>query len=661
MNRILLVALTAVFCIGLYAQWSMDASAPNQIYNLTNAQVMPKTAITPGGMTWIAWMDNTTGNYNTYLQKYDLMGYPCWTAPLLISDNTTMTWLTEWDIDCDTAGNAMLTFQDIRLGTNNVVVYKISPDAAFLWGEDGIMLSTDTSTSYSNMSPTLLCLDDGSTIVAWQKMNTTTVVKLQSISSAGTLEWGQNGVTLSSPSARYTWPQLLASDACCVLVKYYEDTGPVWASNRKLMVQKYSDSGQPLWTNPTTVQALGGISAWTQWLSIASDNLNGMIICWHDDRNMENIYYSYIQRILVNGTVTMPANGVLVSTEPGYHQFYPKLAYNPTEQMAYIFWNRVNSNQNNWGLQMQKMALNGERNWGASGLAFVNQNVYPTYPIKAFNMQDGVVFLYTVSPQANNDQLANIKGYCVSHEGLPIWNGGLGNIATTTTLKLHYDSDAFNNFWGVVVWEDGSGNPHIYAMRFNTDGSLGTPNPTPFNLTASILNENSVLLNWEFPEVFNPPVAFKVYKNGQFFHLVANDGNNFDLIPNLDTGEYSFYVTAFYQNDIESQPSNTVTVTITNSIDEYLSPMALTVYIAPNPFSNQLFVSIRGIKPSLQTSITVYNVKGQIVKRDLISGSKDAEWFWNGKDHQDRKVETGLYLIKVSDLRSSIIRKVLKY
>jgi len=437
MSKLIIAVFFLTLCFGLYAQWSTNAANPNQIYALTSAQVLPKTSVTSGGITWIAWMDNTTGNYNTYLQKLNLLGAPEWTTPLLVSSNPTMTWLTEWDMDSDNAGNAVLIFQDIRLGTNNVVIYKISPDGTFLWGANGIMLSNDTNPDYGNMSPTVLCLSSGRTVAAWQRLATDTSIIIQSISATGTLEWGANGIMLSMTGGSYTWPQLLESDTCCIMLKYFEDTGPFWAPTRKILVQKYDSSGQALWVNPTIVQNLGGITAWTQWLSIKSDLTGGMIICWHEDRNAENISYTYIQRILVNGSVTMAADGARVSTETGFNQFYPKLAFEGDQQEVYVFWNRVNGDQNMWGLQMQKMGLNGERFWGDNGMAFEPLGAFPTYPINAMNMTGGIVFLYEISPVSGNDQLANIKAYCVNQEGMPNWNGGLGYIASTTTAKLH--------------------------------------------------------------------------------------------------------------------------------------------------------------------------------------------------------------------------------
>lgn len=661
MKRTLILFCLVVLCLGLYAQWSTNPSFPNQINPLTDTQVMPKTVITSGGITWIAWMDNLTGNYNTYLQKLSIIGQAEWTNPLLVSSYPTMTWLTEWDIDCDAEGNVVLTFQDIRLGTNNVVAYKISHTGTFLWGLSGVMLSNDTDIDIGNMSPTLACMPDGNTVVAWQRINTSTSIIMQSISPTGTLLWGQSGITLVPATGSYTWPQLLPSDDCCFLLKYYEDTGPFWAPTRKLVVQKFNASGQPLWTTPTYVQNLGGITAWTQWLSITDDGLGGMVICWHDDRNSENITYSYVQRILLNGTVTMPANGALVSTETGYHQFYPKIALDESNQNVYVFWNRVNGNQNMWGLQAQKLALDGVRMWNGTGVAVEPYSNYPTYPIKAFRMEAGIVFLYSISPLPDTDQVENLKVYCINPEGLPVWNAGLGNIAITMTNKLHFDSCQSQGLWGVVTWEDGNTDTKIYAMRFNYNGSLGQTVPMPYNLSAQIQDENNVLLTWEFPEIAVMPIAYKVYRNGVFFHLVQGGGLMQDTIHNLGPGLWSFYVTAVYENNDESPPSNeaTINITGTDESENIIVPLAVTLY--PNPFRNGTTLRFKNSLPMAQTDISVFNLKGQLIRTAKGGFKTNDEWLWDGKDVNGLDLGTSIFLIKVRQAGSVVTVKAVKY
>ncbi len=660
MQRILLVLVSLVLCLGLYAQWSTNAANPNQIYNGTNAQVMPKTAVTNDGKTWIAWMDNTSGNYNTYAQLLDFMGAPVFTTPVLVSNHTTMSWLTEWDVDSDPYGNLILCFQDLRNVTNNVVIYKLTQTGDFPWGLNGIMLSNDTDDAYSNMSPVVQCLSDGRTIAAWQRMTgTTSEIRLQSLAAAeGDLEWSANGIQITSTTARYTWPQLRDGLDGNVLVKYYEDTGPVWAPTRHMLMLSYDDNGFSNWTNPVVIQGLGGISAWNQLIGFAPDGAGGAVLTWHDDRNGVNISYTYVQHVTLAGIMTMQPDGAPVSLETGYHQFYPRVNINTDTQEIYIFWNRVSGNQDMWGLQMQKLSLSGERLWGDNGMSFITLGNYPTYPLRAGKMGDNMVFLYSISPEINNDQVATIKAYAVSGTGQPMWAGGLGDIAATNSHKLHFDSDVFGESWGVVTWEDGAGPSFTCAMRFNHDGSLGTILPAPHILTGEVINQNDVFLDWVMPAVALLPVGYNVYRNDELYHLVSAAATQ-DTIFGLGPGQWSFHVTAVFEGGDESAPSNTVIVNITGSQVETPTPM-INLTADPNPFRENVCLNVKNLMPAQAVLFSVYNAKGQLICREKLNGHSEINWTWDGRNAAGRTVPSGLYLARLTQGDQRFIIKLLK-
>jgi hypothetical protein len=663
MNKILPAILSLILCQGLFAQWSSDPANPNQIYSQTSAQVMPKTAITADGHTWIAWLDNSTGNYNTYLQRLDFLGVPEFATPLLVSNHTTASWTTDWSMDCDPSGNAILCFQDFRLGPNNVVIYKISPGGLFLWGADGIMLSSETGTGYDNWVPTVLCLSGGRTVAAWQRSGTSILandIVLQSLTSDGVFEWGPAGLILTSTTVRYNWPQLRESTDGNVLVKYYEDTGSGLYPTRHILVQKYSPTGNALWANPTVVQNLGGISAWNQVIGIASDNAGGILLTWHDNHLNGNIANSYVQHVTVDGAVTMPANGAAVSTETGYNQFYPRINYDPVLQEVYVFWKHMDGNQEMSGLQLQKLSLNGDRLWTDTGAAYIPLGSYPISPLRVCRMDSAMVFLYAISPTANNDQLANLKAYAVDSNGQAIWAPTAGMIASTTTLKMHYDQDNYQDEWGVVIWEDGNGPSFTYAMRFNSDGTAGTIYPTPYNLTAQVVNENDVILNWEMSEVFVPPLGYNIYRNNVFYMLVSPSAVPY-TISDLGPGQWTFKVSALFEGGQESAFSNSAVINITGDGSEITPAVELTLQTSPNPCRTGAKISVKGIKSSDRTSISIYTIRGQLVRQTCLSGKPDFDWNWDGRDEGQHIVGSGIYIILVESGAHRLQEKLLKY
>ncbi len=372
MKHLCLLVLACLVWTTVCAQWSVDPQSPNLIAGYPGDQSMPKVAITTSGNTYICRFDNSSGGYKVYLNLLSREGNALWTDPngLLVSEHAQMSWLTEYDLTVDNDGNAVIVFQDIRnAGANNVVAYKISPQGTFLWGPDGIALSSDTDTEISNMSPVVFNSADNSTYAAWQRMGTTTSTTIQRLNSAGQKLWGENGLTVSSINSRITWPQIIQSDGDNILLKYYSDTGPVYAPTRHLYVAKYTPEGQQLWN--TVMTDAGGMTAWQQLIPFESDGSGGAVLAWYEDRdsNMDNDIYA--QRVTSAGSITMPEDGALVSVDPANQQYYPEVAVDTSNQEIFVFFRVTDANQSSWGLARQKLNFNGNRLWGETAVNFV--------------------------------------------------------------------------------------------------------------------------------------------------------------------------------------------------------------------------------------------------------------------------------------------------
>ena len=87
----------------------------------------------------------------------------------------------------------------------------------------------------------------------------------------------------------------------------------------------------------------------------------------------------------------------------------------------------------------------------------------------------------------------------------------------------------------------------------------------------------------------------------------------------------------------------------TSAVDEELIPASgLQLLNRPNPFFHNTTISY-GIKVSAPTKITIYNLKGQLVKT-LVDETKSRgqyETIWNGRDNSDNKVSSGVYYYRL--------------
>ncbi len=306
-----------------FGQWPSDPMENLALSNATGEQAIPKVATSVNGITYVAWFSNTSGNYDVMLQKLDVYGNKLWEENgIVVSDNPAMTWLTDWDMTVDYTDCAILTFQDIRNGDNDVFAYRISADGEHLWGEDGIEMSTGPA---FDVSPKVCVTNANNSCFAWQA---DAVVILQKISPDGNKLWGESGITLSG-SNTYSWPQLLAVGDDEIILKYFEDSGPVWAPTRHVFAQRFDTDGNPVWTSDAIVSNAGGISAWTQVFPFINDGNDGFFMAWHDDRDNNMLASVFVQHVDYNGQILMGDNGTEASTMMGRNNFYPFLALPP--------------------------------------------------------------------------------------------------------------------------------------------------------------------------------------------------------------------------------------------------------------------------------------------------------------------------------------------
>ena len=151
----------------LFAQWSDDPSLNTEIIDTIGEQILPKVVVNAdNGESYISWFSKFDNlNYDVYMQRLDADGNKLWAENgLLISNNTTDTWVTDYDLVIDNDGCAVLVTQDLRTGYSDVYAYRISPDGEFLWGDDGIALTNNTD---FNPSPRAIVTQDGNIVFAW--------------------------------------------------------------------------------------------------------------------------------------------------------------------------------------------------------------------------------------------------------------------------------------------------------------------------------------------------------------------------------------------------------------------------------------------------------------------------------------------------------------
>lgn len=450
------------------SQWSTDPSVNNPINTLSGEQAIPKIATCSNGDTYIASFSNESGNYNVRMQRLNAQGVAQWiTDGILISDNPQDSWLTDWDMTADNANHAILVFPDIRNGGANVVAYRISPAGSFVWGAEGIVLSTGDG----NYSPKVTTTAAGNAIVAWSQEDE---IHVQKISAAGSLPWG-SGITISQTGITFSWPQLMPVGSDEFIMKYYQDSGTFPAITRHIYAQKYNAGGTAVWSSPAAVSIAGGIAAWTQVLPFISDGSGGFYIAWHDDRDNNMLSSTWVNHVNSEGIVQFTTNGVEASTQGGRNHFYPELALPPGSSNVFVFWNEMDADQNNRGIYGQKLTSTGTRLWATSGMVFIELSMTDVYPEAARHSPTDVVVFYSQQVSGLDYQL---KAFRVDTDGGYMWTPNHKMICSVASEKVHVVTNNFANNQWIMSWEDDrDGDKDIYAQNIQLDGSLGPYDP----------------------------------------------------------------------------------------------------------------------------------------------------------------------------------------
>jgi hypothetical protein len=466
---ILLVSLVSLVPLVSFSQWSADPAVNNPINIMSGEQAIPKIATCPNGDTYIASFSNESGNYNVRMQRMNAQGVPQWTTNgILISDNQQATWLTDWDMTADNANHAILVFPDTRNGGANVVAYRISPAGSFLWGDDGIVLSTGDG----NYSPKVTVTAAGNAIIAWQADD---VIHIQKISPSGSLLWGSAGIILSQTGITFSWPQLMPVGSDEFIMKYFQDSGTFPAITRHVYAQKYNAGGSAVWSSPTVVSNAGGISAWTQIFSFVNDGSDGFYICWHDDRDNNMLASTWVHHISNAGAPLFPSNGVEASTMGGRNHFYPYLDLPPGSSDVFVFWNEMDADQNLRGLYGQKLSSSGTRLWATTGQVFIEISSTDVLPDGVRHSPTDVVLFYEEEVSGSDYQL---KAMRVDANGGYVWTPSSKTICSAASAKIHTEVNNFANNQWILSWEDDrNGQSDIYAQNIQLDGSLGPYDP----------------------------------------------------------------------------------------------------------------------------------------------------------------------------------------
>ncbi len=436
------------------AGWSPMRDENLAVADRTGDQVLPKIAATPDGGCYVGWFDTAFGGYQVFLQRLDAGGTELWPHNgILVSDNPQDTWLTDWDLISDSAGNAVLAFVDIRAGGDfDVYAYKIDGDGNFLWGADGIALTVDTG---FEATPRLAEMSDGSFVFVWTADGGVGVKKL---SAAGEQ---QLAFSITSSGETPGWPRVVAAESGAFIISWVRNTA--YSGIKHIRAQKYNSLGQAQWgPSPKAIFDAGSVPIAYEPV-LRPDGAGGAVFAWHYSTS-SNMFVSLVQSVTSTGTEVFTHNGVLLSTLTTQHHIDPSIAYHPETGEIFAVWNERSESQGLRGVYGQRISAAGSRMWGASGRQLEPVDALIEDFQRAVTCGDGMMVVYFKGQQVAAQRL--------DAAGTVLWGPELVCSVVSTKGRLPVTrTDS-----GMVIggWEDNrSGNIDVYLQNINPNGSVG--------------------------------------------------------------------------------------------------------------------------------------------------------------------------------------------
>ncbi|TWT41058.1 hypothetical protein RAS1_37490 [Phycisphaerae bacterium RAS1] len=486
-------------CLALssLAQWNVDPAENLKVCGATGWQTVPKLAATADGGCYMGWFDPRSGNYDMYIQRYDRFGHPQFAADgLLVSNNAQNSSLVDWSLIADSSGNAVLVFTDIRaVGDLDVYAYRIAADGTFLWGPNGVTLSSNAD---FEPAPKAAELSDGSFLFAWARIPSPGdgVIVMQKVDAAGTPQYPGDGVTTTVEATRdQGFCSVVAAESGKYIVSWLRDIS-TFGSPRHIRCQKFNSDGTPAWGSHVSVFDATSVPIAYDPI-LRSDGAGGAVLGWH--RSSANLFASFVQHLDANGLELFPHNGAEIATLPaGQHHMNPAISYNAASGETIVIYSEQTSNQAQRGVRAQKLSALGARAWGDSGVELrpVDTNIEDF--IRCVPSGAGGAIAMCFDAPTGSVVQDRVVAFRLDVNGNLTWPGGERILASQLTDKGRLPVVADGSGGAIALWEDNrndvTSSVDLYAQNVNANGSLGPLGDLNCDGDVNILDINAFTL-----------------------------------------------------------------------------------------------------------------------------------------------------------------------
>lgn len=334
------------------------------------------------------------------------------------------------------------------------------------WSSNTSVNNAICTASNYQMDPIAISDGSGGAIIAWTDKRINTKAYVQRINSAGVVQWTQDGVAVCPGSDYQTFIAITSDGAGGVIAAWSDSRSDV----HDIYVQRFNASGAALW--PANGVALTTAPGFQAYPVIASDGSGGAIVSWVDARY--TAYRIYAQRVNADGVLLWNKDGVdLKSTETAAAATQgpavdPRIVSNGSGG-AIIAW--TDSRKTVSAIYAQSIDALGVLRWTEGGVALCEK---PSYAPKITS--DGSGGAIVVWSDHRNDTY-DVYAQRINASGIPQWMANGAAICTAAGDQSDQAIVSDGTGGAIMAWNDFRNNIgiqgfDIYAQRINRAGAV---------------------------------------------------------------------------------------------------------------------------------------------------------------------------------------------
>ncbi len=535
-----MLLLFSIFPRTAIAQWNTNTSINLEISSIPIADM--QAAPTTDGKTWIAFYAETGSNYDMRAQLIDANGYKLLGADgMLVSSQTSGSAIFVFNVCVDASNNLIIACQDMRTGSMQAVMYKISQAGTHLWNATGVILG-------GGLAPYPAVLGNGEVVVAWNA-DAGNTLGIQKITTTGTLAW-TTPISIMVGGSTTTRGELIGNTGSKFTMVYQKRGVGI---STTLYAQMFDNAGTALY--PAT-QICSQTTSGARYYSIAAE---GDTTYYGYYSSTGNRFNSFLERINPGGVLPWGINGSNFNTSTGTNDNYQgqtDINLAPGSPYVWSVCNFMDPNQTVYGVYVQKfLKTSGARQFG-----------------------DGAKVVYAISTNTDqhcgNLELVNDNPMFMSYDvtekiyatrldanGNFVWPGNRVELSSTTaspgTPKMRYcfTPDGPNRCAG--TWTENRGSNYKgYAQGISIGGLIGIDVATQGGVPATITTNGGTLqmVATVFPSTANQAVNWSIVP-GTGSATISTTG----LVT--ATGNGTVYAKAIAVQDVTMKDSLLITMT----------------------------------------------------------------------------------------------------